>query len=398
MKLSCHKRPTAWERRGRFAGAAHGIALAATMSVFTALPANAQPQDAAAPPTPSTVETRDSDFPPLPDVTLSIRDVIQTDAEYIRAMHSRSEELAAQQSADPLVRAELLLAAANLTLAFEIEPACTRKFLGLRLTTGVDEAEYPRAAIERAAIRLREAQDLLKSLEEAGNVDGEHPKVDPARLTAASRRVAALTPFAGALSEYFRERGAAEPADSRDAASRLSPLLEDDDPRVAAAAGFWQSCLRASEPDPAAALARLDLALADVKSSEQPYAFFARMLRCRVLAAGGDPAAALALLLQMEERCQFWWIKPEPREEALRAIGVIRYEILDNWQDQFSPTERAEERTWCVETAGRLLSDRFEKEPRTVTRLSPAIPVLASHPEPAARSIESARDARPQGD
>jgi hypothetical protein len=294
----------------------------------------------------------------------------------------------AGDAGDPLMRAELQLTAANLILAKQIEPACTRTFWGLTAFPEhrVDSQKLT-AGLDRAQRLLTDARSNINDAREAAPKDepespaveeGAEKEVDPTvtRILAASTHQRTLEAFRQALATALLPAAdAGEGRTRRRAASELAALVEHDDRRVATAAGFWQAYLRKDETDPRAALARLDYALDDFGPSEKPYAFFARVMRCRVLEGHGQRVAAFALLTQMEERTFGWYLDEEPRAEALRAIAWTKLQALRAWHDGLDAQTKTDERAWCREQATTIIDDTLV-EANELPRLSPVIPML----------------------
>jgi hypothetical protein len=100
-----------------------------------------------------------------------------------------------------------------------------------------------------------------------------------------------------------------------------------------------------------------------------------------LLADRGAPEAALALLMQMEERCREWFTLPAEEEEALASVTMMELLVLRSWFDALSPTDHAAERTWCAERATKLIQDRLTGEERAMMRLSPVVPMLVPPPK-----------------
>ncbi len=329
-------------------------------------------------------------FPPAPAMTLAPLDGVDDVAAYTSSVANRATRLVelAEKSNGPLLRAELQLTGANLILARQIEPAGTRIFWRL---AGSTEHPSDRQMLTKAfdtvdkllidaEANLDEARHRASRDEEASSETAEAKEESirskPARIAAIGRHRRTLASFQQAL----RAALLPPPDDdgkrtARRAASELAALVEHDDPRVATAAGFWQAYLRKGETDPHASLARLDYALDEFAPAEQPYAFFARVMRCDVLAGHGQGVAALALLTQMEERALGWYPDEEPRKQALGAIAWTKLHTLRAWHDTFDPKERTEERAWCRAQAATLIKDTLT-EPPGLPRLSPAIPML----------------------
>ena len=193
----------------------------------------------------------------------------------------------------------------------------------------------------------------------------------------------ALAAFSAAQRAYITSDEPGESSMSpRRAASRLSSLLEDSDPQVAAAANLWQACLRSLEADPSRALAVLDLVLDDPSPKQLPYAFFARLLRCRLIAARGGFTASLALLLQMEPRLDKWIPSDADRATALRATALVEIQILRQWYDHLDASTQIAERRWCAERIDALRTERFGGSNATVFRLKNAVPLMQMTPGP----------------
>ncbi len=338
-------------------------------------------------------------LPAQPDLQLVPIDDSEDEASYVRTIADRAGAMVdkAAQTDDPVDRADLLLAAANLILAFELEPSCTRRLLGMPAggrsgtpagATGVEPASPPDEAsavsgrrptaelLDRAASLIAQADATLVAIEslEAELAD---------QLNQRRQRVRVLLAFAGAIRAYLLDdqRGEEGPG-LRGASSKLAPILEDADTKVAAAARFWQACLRALEDDPTAALARLEPVLVDPGRSTNPYGFFARLLRCRLLARRGHPAGALSLLLQIEERCNDDWFDRPERAAALRTVALVRTQILRDWHGRLATDTHADERKWCRDRIEQLIDLRLAGDSVTVLRLTPAVPIVAVAPAP----------------
>jgi hypothetical protein len=154
--------------------------------------------------------------------------------------------------------------------------------------------------------------------------------------------------------------------------------MEDDNPQIAAAAEFWQACLRAMEPDTTPALDILDRAIVDLSTDAPRFGFFSRLLRCRLVAARGGPAAALALLMQVEERANGWFKTELDRASAMRSCAWIRLRILQDWHDRLDATSQDDERAWCRSRIDTLRTERFSNASgATLLRLNQAIPIIA---------------------
>lgn len=296
---------------------------------------------------------------------------------------------------DALLRAELRLAAANVVLARQVEPECTRAFWGLTISEpNADDPDTLRAAFDSAAGLIATAEKDLDAAqaaapkpeepaakEEAADKDAKSTvELWQARVSAAKAQRRALKAFHRALRAVLAPPAEADAArERRRAASEMAALLEDDDRRVAAAAGFWQAYLRKDEEDPKPVLSRLDYALDDFAPAERPYAFFSRLLRCMVLASHDERVAALALMKQMEERTFVWFPEAEQQQVAASGVAWIEFQTLAAWHASLDPKKQADEQNWCHNEAQKTI-DRALKEHTALPRLWPAIPVMSDLP------------------
>ncbi len=309
----------------------------------------------------------------LPVVRLAHIPGFDDDTAYARSIATRVEELAAQASrADDLTkRVDLLAASANLALAHQIEPACTHRLLQFHSDEEVFEEAALRSALDRADELITQAQNTLRKVDDVDDL--------PEGWSAQSgRRLETLDIFAVGLRAYLLPGAGDEAVRSvRRAVSRLAPLLEDQSPAVTAAANLWQACLKSRYSDPARALSVLGPALADPPRGSMPYAFFARLERCRLIAKRGGPAAALALLMQIEEHCDDWLTDDTARDDAMRTAQLVEIQVLTDWHDRLGVPEHSAERQWCADRIKALLADHFAEDSKTVLRLTSAIPIIA---------------------
>ena len=326
---------------------------------------------------------------PQPAVEPTPLNGFDNDRSYVKAMAGRAADLAhqAEQAADPATRVDLLLRAANVILANELEPACTSKLLHLDDEQVPVIAEEVRAALDRADLLLAKATEGVRAEADAS----PEPQGNVGNVGKASRnRLKTLEAFARGLRAFLLpEKGDEAGRAARQAASGLAALLEDEDPQVAAAAALWHACLRSRDADPLRALALLDLALWDPPPNSLPFSLHARLLRCRLIAAEGGHAAALALLTQIEERCDAWLPDDAARADAIRTAALAQIQILRDWHAQLTDPTDTRERQWCVDRAKRLTDEHFGTEPRRVLRLSPAVPLLEAPPDQTTRDPET---------
>jgi len=281
----------------------------------------------------------------------------------------------ARNADDVRVRADGLLTAANRILSSQIEPLCSDRFLRIHRDEPASREDAVRDALDKAQSLINEAREALRTTAEAET----HDAPDDADLTVADlqRRAGALEAFASAIRAYLMPDASSEPARQvRAAISRLSPQLEASEPSVAEAATFWQALLRSLDPDPRDALRSLEFVVTNVSPDAPRYGFFCRLLRCRLIAAQRGEPAALALLLQVEERIPDWFRKDPERLDATRTVGLIRMQILSAWRQRLDPAARADERAWCAKEIQRLRDERFAGgDDETVMRLLEAVPM-----------------------
>ena len=307
------------------------------------------------------------------------------DAAFLESVASRVAELQQQagEASDAARKCGFILAAANLILAEQLEPPCSQKFLQLDIPHQGDNAVVAARALDRADALLVEAETFLRT-EQKDSTDENPPPTDQAKDL--SRIAVTLKAFAQALRAYLvTEADGDSSRAARRAASGLSVIVEDDNPQIAAAAAFWQACLRAMEPDPTPALDILDRAIVDLPTDAPRFGFFSRLLRCRLVAARGGPPAALALLMQVEERANGWFKTEPDRTSALRSCAWLRLRTLNDWHDRLDLNSQTDERAWCRSRIDTLRAEQFSDSSKaTVLRLNQAIPIIARPPGPIA--------------
>lgn len=309
--------------------------------------------------------------PQVPVVQLAPLTDAENEAEFLNSISTQVARVSEEASGGgtPIDRANRLLTAANLILAHQLEPACSRRLLHMEAPGAASEALQ--GHLDLAKKLIGEARAALEAADEGSDQDAD-------RLVGVRHRANLLDAFSQALRTYLLPAASSEPARSaRRAASRLSALLEEDDPAIAAAARLWHGCLRAHEADPTPILSTLDYALARPPRSGLRQAFFARLLRIRLIAGQGGFAGAVGLLSQLEERCEEWFSKESEAEDALRATTLVAIQILIDWHDSMSPSTQVEERRWCAERIRQLRESRFSEHAPTVLRLGQTIPIMA---------------------
>lgn len=281
----------------------------------------------------------------------------------------------ADRAENRLDRIGYLLSGANLLLARELEPICSRMVMRIPSAGEAEESAAAHDIIRHAEEWLGRAAELLK---EAASPDAP----SDAALDRAKRQHELLKAFCDALRAYVIPEPSEDLAanSARQAASRLSVCLEDADLRISASASLWNALLRGRDSDPARVISLLDPPLADPPEAALPYAFFARLYRCRLTAAQGGFPAALGLLIQMEDRCEEWFKEDGARADALRAVAWTQMQIAKDWWDKLADPSEDAARKWCEQRIAALTQDRFASEPRTVLRLQWAIPIIAEPP------------------
>ncbi len=310
----------------------------------------------------------------LPQIIVVPQNDPEDKTEYARMISKQADELADQveQTNSTTTKCDIYLAAANLILAKEMESQCARLGLGLSDNESADEDRLIRDAFQRADNFLEKATSLR---EKAAGQDS----TSEGWLLHSEKRLSIVDTFAGAMREaLLGENNPESVSSARRAASKLAILLEEDDEQVVAAATFWYALLRSRDKDVSVALSTLPLALADVKRKELPFAFYSRLLRCRLMARQGAYASALAILTRMEERSETWFARDKNIEKALRAIAAVQFGIIKSWQNHLVGPDKRSQRDWCSRRIQQLSKDRFPEGKGMVYRFSPAIPIVMS--------------------
>ncbi len=331
--------------------------------------------------------TPNSALPDLPNAQLASPGGPSSPPALAEASAGRVSELTKQAdaTADPALRAELLSTAANEILAYQVAWACTCRFLSITVDRGAPPEGESRAALDRVDALLtaaggaaKEAPSKPESAADPAITPESPPKSEPALETSRDllREVETLQAFARALRVYLSNDADTDAV--RAAASELSVLLEESDKRVVAAAALWQGCLRNRTSEPSRVLTLLAPALADPTPEGMPFALFARLLRCRVLAAEDGHAVALALLTQIDERCERWFTDDSDRANARRTIALVRMNILAAWYDRLTKPEDSAARQWCADRIEMLKTEYFSDGPPVILPIAPAVPMIAA--------------------
>ena len=75
-------------------------------------------------------------------------------------------------------------------------------------------------------------------------------------------------------------------------------------------------------------------------------------------------ASALALLIQIEDRCDTWFTKKEDRANAFRATTLVELQVLRDWHEHLSDPKQAKERQWCADRLAKLVKERLPEDDR----------------------------------
>lgn len=314
----------------------------------------------------------------LPKVHMPLIEDFDDQKSYRQSITDRLKHLQnrANETKDEELRAKLYLAQANYILAYEVEPACTYQLLQLQNQPELDTPpQQLQAAFDRADQFLHQAKEIIIKIPEP------EPNNDQENQISTRKSLDILLAFAKAQRVYLLQDTENTQSEARRAASGLSALVEMDHPKIAAAATFWQSCIRNRETDHKAVLSQLEYALAHVHKSTMPYSFFSRLLRCRILADQVGYPLSLSLLLQMEEHSREWFFDATQFDHVFRSIALTRIQTLRAWHEKLSDKSHTEERQWCLEQIQQILDSRFDADKSIVVRLWPAIPIVTPIPE-----------------
>ena len=324
-------------------------------------------------------------FPNFPAATLAKPAAVEEQSDplsYWTSSANRIADLAGSES-DPLKKSRFLLAGANLILARQVEPYCSRALAGVDGGQRGADRETIEPLLEKAQKMIAEADGLLASIptpEKPLEVPEEGVPQEPApsELSQLQHARVGLRAFLDAVRVYLLGEG--EPGDMRSAASALAPMLEDPDRSVAAAARLWQALLRGLESGSTAPLKILGYPSTSLHADTWPFGLFSRVLRCRLQGMQGAWSTAMVSLLQLEEQLEELVPQVAHRGDARRLFAYVRLEILKLWYDALPPGQE-KERAWCVAQAEEIVKLYFGVE-TTLLRLEPAIPTLVSLERP----------------
>lgn len=315
-------------------------------------------------------------WPTLPSIHLALVEGFETEAEYIAKTASRIAEFEreAALTSDQQQKVDLLFATVNQILAFQLEPAISRQLLGLEEETKEGERVQPSTMLAHVREMLATSEAAIESYGQ-----GELSEEQKAWHSQVRRQLRLLQGFAAGVEVLTNAE--LDQASVRDAASRLSILREDSDKSVMAAAGFWQAIVRNKMADPVRALDVLPLALAEVRKESLAHSFFARILRCELLAGQDRYAASLALLTDIEELCDDWFDREADRAAAARTAAWMQLKVLKRWRQSLMKLDSKAEAQWCVQRASSIIERRFSGDDMSLLRLTPAVPIVVTSVE-----------------
>lgn len=354
-------------------------------AIFPALIPLAPPPSASDPATTQTspADTGDEDVTLLDLSTTGFPEGVPDDSAYRRYLDDQANLLIhrAEESGSPRDH----LQAANWILARQIEPSVSRVLLGI---AHPDDGGRILPAVHRATEQLDQARATLTADDSTTQPHdaGDQPSLAAQRL----EQVGTLETFAQAIAAVFDESDAEEKAlRLRAAAFKMAILLEEDRPAVASAAILWQALLfdRLEQPD--RALEVLPLPTVAPAPGGQNFHFFARLLRCRLLAERGGYPAACSLLLRVEKLAYEWFPTPPEGAEAARAAILTRMQILAQWKTALETTSPAEA-DWCRRSLATARAQVFSvPSPRALFRLEQAVPILVESTDESAPARET---------
>ena len=283
---------------------------------------------------------------------------ITTETDYLAWARTRREQHNVQD--DPVSNV-------NMTLAWELEPFASRWLLGL----GNPEEQTAANALLAAAIERLQA------------------KPD----TAVEATSDTTLPFVAALRAIW-DPGEGEAAElaRRQAVMGLAVLLEHERADVTSAALLWQAVLYREMDRADKAFKLLPPATARVERDATAYQFFARLLRCRIVADCGGYAAAYSLLLQVEELAHDWFKDERAQEEAVHAAMLMRMQVLREWRTSLDQTADSLEVAWCTRAIERIRAE-LPEDRVPLLRLGETVPLAepvtdaATTTEPTTRPV-----------
>lgn len=287
---------------------------------------------------------------------------------------------------------EAYLTAANWILAYQIEPMASRLLLDAPLPSDPKNATLH---VSRARAQLARAASIWKKIENDTN------QVDDEETWRLTDRLESLQGFANAFQAIWRTDYAGE--SQRDealsiAAGGLSIAREDERESVAAGAQLWQAYLYAARGKHERAADLLPDAVTEPDGAKR-FGFFARVLRCRLMArAYHAHSASISLLARLEERATKWFVHRNRVQEAQRVAALARRRVLSDWAKALREEGLLERAKWCERAIAEIDVDYFSpNEPVSVLRLHQAAPAVVSL-ELAAKEQSDEKSGEERGD
>lgn len=313
------------------------------------------------------------ELPAMPAVRLAVPDPYTDEQSYLAAKRAEVDGFVAlvEQTDDPLEQCRHRLSAANIILSYLVEPWCSAKLLRIEEFAPPSDLDEVRKTFAEVNRLLRRVDETLVQLVKAN----ETP--DP-MVSGFRHALETLDAFREAIRIYLLSDVTNEDSVSptRRAASRLSAWLEEDDERIRMTATFWQACLRERVSKPKRVRQLLGPVLADAPVAAVHAALFSRLLSCRIVAKSEGYVTSLALLTQLEARCDRWFISEVDEYDASRAIALVEMQVAADWYRRLADSKDDTVLTWCVERIKTLTEQHFGGEALTVLRMSPAVPIL----------------------
>lgn len=343
----------------------------ASLLLLTSATLPAQP---AVPPSSAPAEASPTTGPSAPSWRLSASvypEGVGDESQYLKHVRRQRDRLGslAAEAADPALAVEYNLAAANLILAQEIEPFASRRLLELGLP---DDESAVDSLLAAAQAKLEAAAAALERWQDGADPDRERW----------SGVLETLQAFSAALQALWQRNDEGAYQTRREGAAELAVLLEDDRAPVASAALLWQAVLyrRIGRPDKAFDL--LPIATERVPPDAGTYPYFARLLRCRLVADRAGYATACSLLLQLEERVGDWFPDQDTRDEGRHTAMLMRAQVLEAWRRSLDGEGQTEEAAWCTQALegiyGPLVAQGAEV---SLLRLGNSIPMIMPVPD-----------------
>lgn len=300
---------------------------------------------------------------------------IAGDRPEIAAMKNLKER---QIQATGQAKAELSIQCASLILTFQVERELSLYWYHAATPEDITNA---RVAIDEALALLHEGCAWYS---EAGRPSSQ-PTATPENPVAAQeppteksstlKRGEDLLVFAEAMKAWLKPKEDASKEEARRLVAELSVMLESENKAVVTAAKFYIAALAQNlEPDDRV-LRKLDSALEDPDYTMPSLSLMTRLERCMILSDQGQPATALALALQFEERCGDWMLEAE-LPIARKTAALVQRKILLDWIQRASDAENLRLREQCERMLAKTCAVLETYKDHPVLRLEYATPFM----------------------